>query len=80
MSKEYAIEKDVHIPVAKLWGKSKHEHKWVEIARKMELGDSVLFEDWRDASYLYIALKRIGRKGLQRQVDLKGSIRVWRIP
>tara|TARA_R100001510_G_scaffold8875_1_gene6822 strand:+ start:235 stop:441 length:207 start_codon:yes stop_codon:yes gene_type:complete len=66
----FEIEKNIPIPKKKFG-------KWDELARKMEVGDSVLFEGQNDSTAFYIAAKNLGKKTTQRKIN--GKIRCWRI-
>jgi len=67
----YKIEKN--IPVSD-HGKS---GVWSKLARKMEIGDSILVETRAQAMGMRTALKRFGYKGMTRTVD--EGIRVWKM-
>jgi len=66
----FEIEKNIPIP-KRIFG------KWDDLASKMEVGDSVLFEKTNEASAFYLAAKRLGKKTTQRKIN--GKIRCWLI-
>jgi len=67
------IEKNIPIP--------QYNGKHADLIQKMEVGDSVLCEDLRNAKSLYQVMKRKGWKSALRKVCDQGYglYRVWRI-
>ncbi len=64
----FEIEKNIPIPTI---------CQWDDLARKMEVGDSVLFETINDATAFYLAAKKLGKKTTRRKIN--GKIRCWLI-
>lgn len=62
------IDKDVYMP---------HQGKNQKIAAKMEIGDSVLFQNRSKSTNFLTAIKQIGFRGVSRKVN--GGYRTWRI-
>ena len=52
--------------------------KWVEIAQKMEVGDSVLVKTTAEACSLGLAVKRAVNGKVTTAKQACGNIRVWR--
>lgn len=69
MTKEIQIESNIPLPRAK-------QTKWVRIAQKMDVGDSVLLDSNKQANCLYVALIRLGHS--VRMARDNGGIRVWK--
>jgi hypothetical protein len=68
---KYKIEKN--IPISK-HGKT---GKWSSIENQMEVGDSILLSNRKEAQGISTAFKRKGYKALTRKVD--NGIRVWKV-
>ena len=69
----YKIEKDIPIPCH-----GKGSQKWIEIARQMEVGDSVLVNGRIEAMNMRTAIVRLGFKCVTRGND-KPQTRVWKV-
>jgi len=67
----YKIEKNIPPP--------KNRGKWVELASKMEVGDSVLLDNTAQAVSLGLAMKRVKKGKVVTAKQDCGNIRVWRV-
>ena len=68
---KYKIEKNIPISAHGKTG------KWSSIGNQMEIGDSILVSNRKEALSISMALKRKGYKALTRKVD--NGIRVWKV-
>lgn len=65
------IEKNIPLP--------KRRNQWADLARKMEVGDSVLLKNTAEALSLGLAVKRIFKGKVTTAKQACGNIRTWRI-
>ena len=65
------IEKNIPLP--------KRRNKWADLAREMEVGDSVLLKSTAEALSLGLAVKRIKKGKVTTAKQDCGNIRTWRI-
>lgn len=72
MNREFVIDSDVPPPAPRT-----KRGKWVRLATKMEIGDSVLLNDYTESNSLYRALERLGF-GARTARD-NGGIRLWKL-
>ena len=68
---KYKIEKNVPISEHGKTG------KWSSIGKKMEIGDSVLVNNRKEAVSISLVLKRAGYKAVTRKVN--NGVRVWKV-
>ena len=64
------IEKNVPVPIRRA--------KWVEIAKEMEVGDSVLLKNIAESLSLKLAIRRVLKGNAVTAKQDCGGIRVWR--
>jgi len=64
------IEKNIPLP--------KSRGKWVKLASKMEVGDSVLLDNSAQSVSLGLAMKRVNKGKVVTAKQACGNIRVWR--
>ena len=64
------IEKNIPVPIRRA--------KWVEIAKEMEVGDSVLLDNSAQSVSLGLAMKRVNKGKVVTAKQACGNIRVWR--
>lgn len=72
MSKEFIIDSNVPPPPP-----DTKRGKWVRLAHKMDIGDSVLLDNLTESNSLYRALERLGF-GARTARD-NGGIRLWKL-
>ena len=65
------IEKNIPLP--------KRRNKWADLAREMEVGDSVLLKSTAEALSLGLAVKRIKKGKVTTSKQDCGNIRTWRV-
>ena len=71
----FIIERNVPIPEAAFGGKK--GGKWTSLALAMNVGDSVLLNDDRQARTLYQALRKAGGSGAQRKISKTDNGKTW---
>ncbi len=70
------IEKGIEIPEPK---KREVSTAYIAVARRMEVSDSVVFAEMRDAKRLGVAIRRVHGTGAATEREVVGGFRVWRI-
>ena len=69
------IEKGIKIPI----GQKGLRGEIIEMVQSLEIEDSILMPTAHHANAIRTRLKKMGRKGIVRQIGTNSNYRVWRV-